>query len=291
MAPRKSRLSADLLPVARDESLDIYLKEIAKNAPLSSKEEARLASRIRKGDRDAFKKLILANLRFVVSVSHIYMNQGLPVSDLINEGNVGLMRAARRFDETKNFRFISYAVWWIRQAILQALAEQSRIVRLPLNRVGSICKIELAQRRLQQRHQRPVSHREIGNELGMHESDVHKTMQVAGRHASLDAPTADGQTTLHDRLPDSVAGTVEDDMAHDSLSRELGKSLALLDIREREVIGLYFGIGHETAHTLDEIGRRFTLTRERIRQIKEKALKKLQRPSFNCRLREFLHQA
>jgi RNA polymerase primary sigma factor len=287
MAPRKTRMSVHALPLAHDGSLDIYLRQIAKNAPLTSKEEAGLAARIRRGDRHAFKKLVLANLRFVVSVSHKYMNQGLPVSDLINEGNVGLMRAATRFDEKKNFRFISYAVWWIRQAILQALAEQSRIVRLPLNRVSSICKIEHAQRKLQQRHQRTASLREIGNELGMRESDVLKMMQVSTRHASLDAPSEEGGTTLYDKLPDGGAGAVEDALTHISLRREVGRSLALLDQREREIINLYFGIGHDTPHTLGDIGLRYSLTRERIRQIKENALKKLKRPSINRGLREF----
>jgi len=291
MAPRKTRLSAHALPLAHDDSLDIYLKQIAKNAPLSSKEEADLAARIRKGDRGAFKKLVLANLRFVVSVSHKYMNQGLPISDLINEGNVGLMRAAGRFDEKKNFRFISYAVWWIRQAILQALAEQSRIVRLPLNRVSSIYKIELTQRRLQQRHQRTASLGEIGNELGMHERDVLKMMQVARRHASLDAPSEDGRSTLYDKLTDDGAGTMEDTMTRISLHRELERSLALLDSREREIINLYFGIGHDTSYTLGDIGQRYSLTRERIRQIKESALKKLKRPANNRGLREFSRQA
>jgi RNA polymerase primary sigma factor len=287
MAPRKTRQSAQALPLTHDGSLDIYLRQIAKNAPLDSKEEARLAARIRKGDRAALKKLVLANLRFVVSVSHKYMNQGLPVNDLINEGNVGLIRAATRFDEKKNFRFISYAVWWIRQAILQALAEQSRIVRLPLNRVSSICKIDMAQKQFQQRYQRTATMRELGHELGMRESDVLKMTQVAGRHASLDAIFEDGHTTLYDKLSDGGDGTVEDAMARDSFSRELGKSLALLDQREREVISLYFGIGQETSHTLDEIGQRYSLTRERIRQIKENALKKLKRPSINRGLREF----
>ena len=290
MAPRKTRLSAHALPLDHDDPLNIYLKQIAKNAPLSSKEEAELAARIRKGDREAFKKLILANLRFVVSVSHTYMNQGLPISDLINEGNVGLMRAARRFDEKKNFRFISYAVWWIRQAILQALAEQSRIVRLPLNRVSSIYKIELTQRRLQQRYKRAASFPEIGNELGMCEKDVQRMTQVARRHASLDAPSEDGRATLYDKLSDDGAGTAEDAMTRVSLRRELGRSLALLDPREKEIINLYFGIGHDTSYTLDDIGQRYSLTRERIRQIKESALKKLKRPSINCGLREFSQQ-
>jgi RNA polymerase primary sigma factor len=291
MAPRKTRMSVQALPLAHEASLDIYLRQIANNAPLSSKEEASLAARIHRGDRGAFKKLVLANLRFVVSVSHKYMNQGLPVSDLINEGNMGLLRAATRFDEKKNFRFISYAVWWIRQAILQALAEQSRIVRLPLNRVGSICKIDLAQKTLQQRNHRTASAREIGNELGMKEHDVAKMMQVAMRHASLDAPAVDGTVTLYDRLPDAAANTVEDAMHHDSLSRELGRSLGFLDEREREVVSLYFGVGHDTAYTLDEIGRRYDLTRERIRQIKENALRKLKRPSINRGLRDFAQLA
>lgn len=291
MAPKKSRSSAQALPLSHDDPLNIYLKQIARNAPLSSKEEAELAARIRKGDREAFKKLILANLRFVVSVSHNYMNQGLPISDLINEGNVGLIRAAKRFDEKKNFRFISYAVWWIRQAILQALAEQSRIVRLPLNRVSSIYKIELAQRRLQQRHHRAASHKEVGDELGMCEKDVLRMTQVAMRHASLDAPSEDGQSTLYDKLSGDGAGTVEDAMTRLSLSRQLGRTLSLLDEREKEVINLYFGIGHETSYTLDDIGRRYSLTRERIRQIKEKALKKLKRPSINSGLREFSRQS
>jgi RNA polymerase primary sigma factor len=290
MSPRKARSSAHALPMAHEDSLNIYLKQIAKNTPLTSKEEAALAVRIRRGDHAALKKLVLANLRFVVSVSHTYMNQGLPVSDLINEGNVGLMHAATRFDEKKNFRFISYAVWWIRQAILQALAEQSRIVRLPLNRVSSICKIEQAQQKLQQRHKRTANLLEIGNELGMHESDVHKMTQVARRHASLDATCEDGRTTLYDWLPDSGSGAVEDTMTRDSLRRELGRSLAFLDTKEREVINLYFGIGQDAAHTLDDIGQRFGLTRERIRQIKENALKKLKKPSINCGLREYLQQ-
>lgn len=287
MSPKKSRASAQVVPLAHDDSIDIYLKQIANNTPLSSKEEAELAVRIRNGDRAAFKTLVMANLLFVVSVSHTYMNQGLPLSDLINEGNLGLMRAAKRFDEKKNFRFISYAVWWIRQAILQALAEQSRIVRLPLNRVSSICKIEQAQRKFQQRNHRAASVEEIGSELGMRESDVNTMMQVSRRHASFDAPSEDGRTTLHDRLPGEDVSVVEDELTAVSLRRELNRSLSLLDPREKEIISLYFGIGHDTAYTLDDIGRRFQLTRERIRQIKERALKKLKQPSVNNGLREF----
>jgi RNA polymerase primary sigma factor len=270
-----------------DESINIYLKQIAKNAPLTSKKEAELAALIRDGDPEAFKTLVLANLRFVVSVSLTYINQGLPLNDLINVGNVGLMRAARKFDEKKNFRFISYAVWWIRQAILQALADQSRIVRVPINRVGSIYKIEQTQRKLQQRHQRTATMQEIGDEIGMSARDVHTMLQVATRHASLDAPAEDGHATLHDKLSCDGAAAVEDIMTNLSLSREVGRSLEKLDAREREIINLYFGIGCETSCTLDEIGQRFSLTRERVRQIKESALNKLKRPAINYGLREF----
>jgi len=270
-----------------DESINIYLKQIAKNAPLTSKKEAEIAALIRDGDPEAFKTLVLANLRFVVSVSLTYINQGLPLNDLINVGNVGLMRAARKFDEKKNFRFISYAVWWIRQAILQALADQSRIVRVPINRVGSIYKIEQTQRKLQQRHQRTATMQEIGEEIGMSARDVHTMLQVASRHASLDAPAEDGHATLHDKLSCDGAAAVEEIMTNLSLSREVGRSLEKLDAREREIIHLYFGIGCETSCTLDEIGQRFSLTRERVRQIKESALNKLKRPAINYGLREF----
>jgi RNA polymerase primary sigma factor len=269
------------------ESINIYLKQIAKNAPLTSKKEAEIAALIRDGDPEAFKTLVLANLRFVVSVSLTYINQGLPLNDLINVGNVGLMRAARKFDEKKNFRFISYAVWWIRQAILQALADQSRIVRVPINRVGSIYKIEQTQRKLQQRHQRTATMQEIGEEIGMSARDVHTMLQVASRHASLDAPAEDGHATLHDKLSCDGAAAVEEIMTNLSLSREVGRSLEKLDAREREIIHLYFGIGCETSCTLDEIGQRFSLTRERVRQIKESALNKLKRPAINYGLREF----
>jgi RNA polymerase primary sigma factor len=287
MAPRKTQVRAGAMLANHDDSINIYLKQIAKNAPLSSKREAELAALIREGDADAFKALVLANLRFVVSVSLTYINQGLPLNDLINVGNVGLMRAARKFDEKKNFRFISYAVWWIRQAILQALADQSRIVRVPINRVGSIYKIEQTQRKLQQRHQRSATMQEIGDEIGMSARDVHTMMQVASRHASLDAPAEDGHATLHDKLSCDGAAAVEEIMTNLSLSREVGRSLEKLDAREREIIHLYFGIGCETSCTLDEIGQRFSLTRERVRQIKESALNKLKRPAINYGLREF----
>ena len=275
MVSRKSHIRFRGLPVAHEDSLDLYLKRIAKNQPLSSKEEAELSARIRDGDRAAFEKLVLANLRFVVSVSHTYQNQGLPVSDLINEGNIGLMRAAKRFDESKNFRFISYAVWWIRQAILQALADQSRIVRLPLNRVGSIHKIGQAQRKLQQRHQRSASTNEIADELGMRESDVRKLMMVGNRHSSLDAPGEDGRSDRYDSLRNQDRDEADASLMHVSLRQELGRMLASLDHREKTIVLLYFGIDQEMAYTLDEIGKRFGLTRERVRQLEKKALAEL----------------
>jgi RNA polymerase primary sigma factor len=269
-----------------DGSLALYLKQIAKTAPLSSKEEAELTVRIRNGDRAAFEKLVTANLRFVVSVSHMYANQGLPLSDLINEGNVGLMRAARRFDEKKNFRFISYAVWWIRQGILQALAEQSRIVRLPLNRVSSMHKIGQADIRLRQRHQRSPSPEEIAAECGLRERDVQRMLRVGNRHVSLDAPTGDERTSLYDKL--AVDEGAEDDATTQVFLRdELARTLASLEPRERSIILLYFGIDQDTSYTLEEIGRRLNLTRERVRQIKERALGKLKQPAVNHRLRAF----
>jgi RNA polymerase primary sigma factor len=279
-----------MLPLVDEDSLRIYLREISRNMPLASSEEAELSARIRKGDREAFDKLVLANLRFVVSVSHLYANQGLPLCDLINEGNLGLMRAARRFDERKNFRFISYAVWWIRQAILQALAEQSRIVRLPLNRVGSIQKIGQAQRRLQQRNQRSPDAVEIADELGVREGDVLRMLRVGNRHASFDAPSGDSGGSLYDQIGTDQRQEVEDALTYVSLRRELGRSLAVLQPREREIIMLYFGMGCDSSHTLGEIGQRFGLTRERVRQIKEKALDKLKRPCAKNRLRQFCEE-
>lgn len=290
MAPRKNRTHVRGLPFAEDGALSLYLGRIANNRPLSSKEEAELSVLIRKGDRDAFEKLVLANLRFVVSVSHNYQNQGLPVSDLINEGNIGLMRAAKRFDEKKNFRFISYAVWWIRQAILQALAEQSRIVRLPLNQVNSLYKIGHAQTRLLQRYHRSPSTQEIADELGVREKEVQRMMRAGARHASLDAPSNDGRGDGCDTLRSSVEDGADAALMHVSLRKELNHSLALLTERERGIVLLYFGIGHDTAHTLEEIGHRYSLTRERVRQIKEKALAKLKLPSLNRRLRAFAGQ-
>jgi len=261
---------------AEDGALALYLKEIGKYKTLPIEEEAELATRIRNGDGAALEKLIRANLRFVVSVSRNYQNQGLPLTDLINEGNLGLIRAAKRFDEKKNFKFISYAVWWIRQAILQALAEQSRIVKLPLNRVGAIHKIGVAQSRLEQKFSRNPNYEEIAEELNINSRDVHEAIKIGNTHYSLDAPLQSGEDSkLMDVLQDTRAERPDDAAMNVSLHTELDIALESLSDREREVVKMYFGIGEDTAFTLEEIGIKFDLTRERVRQIKEKALKRL----------------
>jgi RNA polymerase primary sigma factor len=273
--------------ISEESSLSLYFKEIGKNKPLTSEEEAALASRIRNGDRKALEKMVKANLRFVVSVSRNYQNQGLPLSDLINEGNLGLIRAAKRFDEKKNFRFISYAVWWIRQAILQSLAEQSRIIRLPLNRVGTIHHVARMQNKLEQKYRRVPTAQEIARELSLEENEVHETLKIGNTHLSLDAPLQKGTDSrlidvLHD---DNQEGT--DDGAMDiSLREEILRTLDTLTKREKEVVKLYFGIGKETTHTLEEIGLHFNITRERVRQIKEKSLRRLRHHSRSRRLRK-----
>ena len=265
------------LPIADEGTLGLYLKEIGRLEPLSSEQEAKLAARIRKKDRLAFDTLVKANLRFVVSVARNYQNQGLSLSDLINEGNIGLVRAARRFDEKKNFRFISYAVWWIRQAILQALAEQSRIMRLPLNRAGAIHKISKTEIELEQRYNRQPDITEIARELDLSTEAVRETLGIASSHISLDAPMRDGDgSTLLDRIVQGKRDERPDEgMNVISLQNEIHRMLDALDEREKEIIKLYFGIGYDTALTLDEIGRRFNITRERVRQIKSKALARL----------------
>jgi RNA polymerase primary sigma factor len=272
--------------LSEDSSLALYLREISKNRTLTLEEEAVLAIRIRKDDRKALDKLVKANLRFVVSVSRNYQNQGLPLSDLINEGNLGLIRAARRFDEKKNFKFISYAVWWIRQAILQALAEQSRIIKLPLNRVGTIHKIGKTQSRLEQKYRRAPNPDEIAEELQIDESEVRETLKIGNSHLSLDAPLQQGEDSkLMDVLQDTEQEKPDECVLDISLQAEIDKTLDTLSEREKEVVKLYFGIGEETAHTLEEIGQRFNLTRERVRQIKEKALRRLKHSSRSKRLR------
>jgi RNA polymerase primary sigma factor len=286
----KNPFSTYRISEKEDESLGIYLHEISKHQMLSAAEEAVLAKQIRKGDSAAFKKLIRSNLRFVVSVCKNYQNQGLPMNDLINEGNLGLIRAAQRFDEKRNFKFISYAVWWIRQAILQALAEQSRIVNLPLNRVGVIHRIGKTQVRLEQKLHRTPNTTEIARELCMEEAQVYETIRSGFRHISLDAPVGfkdENDALLIDILQDKNQEHSDDSIMELSLRSEI--DLVLKDLTEREnmVLKLYFGIGEEAPHTLEQIGERFGLTRERVRQIKEKAIKRLRHSSRSGRLRSF----
>jgi RNA polymerase primary sigma factor len=278
-------------PYAReDESLDQYLQEIGEVSLLTAEEEVVLAKRIKKGDQEALEKLTKANLRFVVSVAKQYQNQGLSMGDLINEGNLGLIKAAKRFDETKGFKFISYAVWWIRQAILQALAEQSRIVRLPLNRVGALHKIGKASSGLEQEFGREPSPSEIADELDMTDYEVMDTLKISSRHLSLDAPFNDGEdNSLLDVLEDDEQPPPDESLLGDSLRREVEKALATLTPREAEVISLYFGINREQPLTLEEIGERFGLTRERVRQIKEKAIRRLRHTSRSRPLKSYLH--
>ncbi|MBD3239830.1 MAG: sigma-70 family RNA polymerase sigma factor [Chitinivibrionales bacterium] len=257
--------------------LGSYLRDISRCRVLSPDEEKRLAVRIRKGDKRALETLVCANLRFVVSVARNYQGQGVPLEDLINDGNIGLIRAAQRFDDRKNFKFISYAVWWIRQAILQGLAKQSRSLRLPLNQVGIIYRVGRARERLEQRYMRTPDDDEISIELGMKPGDLNRAMQVAGRTASLDAPVgARSETPRAQLLPDDETD-MPDDVAGDRSVKQKVHSLlrSNLSRREREVIARYYGIGRDAPSTLDEIGQQLCLTRERVRQVKEKALSKL----------------
>lgn len=256
-------------------SLDKYLQEIGKEDLITVEEEVELAQRIRKGDQEALDKLTKANLRFVVSVAKQYQNQGLSLPDLINEGNLGLIKAAEKFDETRGFKFISYAVWWIRQSILQALAEQSRIVRLPLNQVGSLNKINKAFARFEQEHERTPSPEELANELSLPKEKVSDTLRVAGRHISVDAPFADGEdNSLLDVLTNDDSPMADASLNQESLSNEVERALRQLHDREREILKMFFGIGCQEM-TLEEIGAKFDLTRERVRQIKEKAIRRL----------------
>lgn len=273
-----------------DRSLDLYLREIGETPLISAKEEVLLAKRIRQGDQKALEKLTKANLRFVVSVAKQYQNQGLSLADLINEGNIGLIKAAKRFDETRGFKFISYAVWWIRQAILQALAEQSRIVRLPLNRVGTLHKIGKISSSLQQEFGREPSAKEIANELSLTEGEVSDTLKISNSHLSLDAPfSVSEDNSLIDILEDEMQPSPDESLLDDSLRVEIEKALDSLTPREAEVINLYFGLNHEKPLTLEEIGARFSLTRERVRQIKEKAIRRLRHASRSKALRAYLN--
>ncbi|MFC1683105.1 RNA polymerase sigma factor RpoD/SigA [Candidatus Zixiibacteriota bacterium] len=276
---------------SRDEnrSLDLYLQEIGETPLLSAEEETKLAQRIRRGDIKALDSLTRANLRFVVSVAKQYQNQGLSLADLVNEGNIGLIKAAKRFDETKGFKFISYAVWWIRQSILQALAEQSRIVRLPLNRVGTLHKIGKTSSFLEQEFGRAPSAEEIAKELQMSPLEVTDTLKISNNHLSLDAPFLHGENnSLLDVLTNEFQPAPDDALLDESLKIEIAKALDTLTIREAEVISLYFGINRERAFTLEEIGGKFGLTRERVRQIKEKAIRRLRHTSRSKRLRAYL---
>ncbi len=271
------------------QSLDRYLHEIGKVSLITPDEEVRLAKEIQAGNQDALEKLTKANLRFVVSVAKQYQNQGLTLGDLINEGNLGLIKAAKRFDETRGFKFISYAVWWIRQSILQALAEQSRIVRLPLNRVGALNKIGKELSKLEQEYERMPSAAELAESLEMSISEVADTLRISGRHLSVDAPFAQGEDNrLLDVLENDETPNPDEGLMGESLKVEIERALAKLTKREAEVIRLYFGIGREHSLTLEEIGERFDLTRERVRQIKEKALRKLRHHNRSLALRAYL---
>ncbi|AOR27694.1 sigma-70 family RNA polymerase sigma factor [Flavobacteriaceae bacterium] len=270
-------------------SLDKYLQEIGKVDLITADEEVELAQRIKAGDQIALEKLTKANLRFVVSVAKQYQNQGLTLPDLINEGNLGLIKAAQRFDETRGFKFISYAVWWIRQSILQALAEQSRIVRLPLNKIGSINKINKTYAFLEQSHERPPSAEEIAKELDMTINDVKESMKNSGRHVSMDAPLVEGEdSNLYDVLRSGESPNPDRDLLHESLRTEIERALETLTPREADVIRLYFGLGNQHPMTLEEIGETFDLTRERVRQIKEKAIRRLKHTSRSKILKTYL---
>ncbi|GCC53126.1 RNA polymerase sigma factor RpoD [Chryseotalea sanaruensis] len=271
------------------QSLDKYLQEIGKVDLLTPDEEVELAKRIKEGDQIALEKLTKANLRFVVSVAKQYQNQGLSLGDLINEGNLGLIKAAQRFDETRGFKFISYAVWWIRQSILQALAEQSRIVRLPLNRVGSLNKISKTFSELEQKYEREPSPEELAEVLDVSTAEVVDTMKISGRHVSMDAPFVQGEeNSLLDVLENDSEETPDSGLMNDSLRKEVQRALSTLTQREADVITLYFGLNGEHAMTLEEIGEKFNLTRERVRQIKEKAIRRLRHTSRSKALKPYL---
>ena len=272
------------------EALEKYLQEIGREELLSSDEEVELAQRIRKGDRKALERLTKANLRFVVSVAKQYQNQGLSLPDLINEGNMGLIKAAERFDETRGFKFISYAVWWIRQSILQALAEQSRIVRLPLNQVGSVNKINRMLNKFEQENERRPSVDEISEQIDLPEEKIDEALRVNGHHVSVDAPFSEGDdSSLLDVLVNEDAPLVDAELLMESLRSEIAHALRMLNDRERNVIKAFYGIG-EPELTLDEIGAKFGLTRERVRQIKEKAIRRLRSNTKNKLLKAYLGQ-
>ena len=269
-------------------SLDKYLQEIGREELVTPDEEVELAQRIRKGDQEALEKLTRANLRFVVSVAKQYQNQGLSLPDLINEGNLGLIKAAEKFDETRGFKFISYAVWWIRQSILQALAEQSRIVRLPLNQVGSLNKINKALSKFEQENERQPSAEELSEMIDVPKDKISDTLRVGSRHVSVDAPFVEGEdNSLLDVLPNDDSPSADKGLVNESLNTEIERALSTLTDREREIVKSFFGIGCQEM-TLEEIGERFGLTRERVRQIKEKAIRRLKMPSRSKLLKAYL---
>ncbi|MDD7455167.1 MAG: sigma-70 family RNA polymerase sigma factor [Bacteroidales bacterium] len=269
-------------------SLDKYLQEIGREELVTPEEEVELSQRIRKGDQKALEKLTRANLRFVVSVAKQYQNQGLSLPDLINEGNLGLIKAAEKFDETRGFKFISYAVWWIRQSILQALAEQSRIVRLPLNQVGSLNKINKALSQFEQKNERAPSNEELSEMIDIPQDKISDTLRVSGRHVSVDAPFVEGEdNSLLDVIPNDDSPSADKGLENESLSKEIERALQILTPREREIIKSFFGIGCQEM-TLEEIGERLDLTRERVRQIKEKAIRKLKKPTVSSLLKTYL---
>ncbi|HNQ62064.1 MAG TPA: RNA polymerase sigma factor RpoD/SigA [Bacteroidia bacterium] len=271
------------------QSLEKYLQEIGREELITAEEEVRLARKIKEGDQNALDRLTKANLRFVVSVAKQYQNQGLSLPDLINEGNLGLIKAAKRFDETRGFKFISYAVWWIRQSILQALAEQSRIVRLPLNQVGSLNKISKAYSKLEQEFEREPSPDELAKILDIPTEKIADTMRVSGKHVSMDAPFVQGEdNSLIDVLENHDSPRADNLLMNESLQKEIERSLSTLTEREREVIKLFFGIGMQHGLTLEEIGAKFDLTRERVRQIKEKAIRRLRHKSRSRLLKAYL---
>ena len=272
------------------DSLDKYLQEIGHEELISVEEEVELAQRIKKGDRKALEKLTRANLRFVVSVAKQYQNQGLSLPDLINEGNVGLIKAAEKFDETRGFKFISYAVWWIRQSILQAIAEQSRIVRLPLNQVGSVNKINRVLNKFEQEHERRPSIDEIADNVDIPHEKIEEAMKVNSRHVSVDAPFAEGEdNSLLDVLPNNDSPIADKKLVMESLREEINRALQTLNERERNIIEAFFGINQQEM-TLEEIGDKYGLTRERVRQIKEKAIRRLRHNTKNKLLKSYLGQ-
>ncbi len=269
-------------------SLDKYLQEIGRESLLTVDEEVELSQRIRKGDRRALDKLVRANLRFVVSVAKQYQNQGLSLPDLINEGNVGLIKAAEKFDETRGFKFISYAVWWIRQTILQALAEQSRIVRLPLNQVSAVNKISKAMTKFEQEHERKPSAEELADLVNELPEKINDSLRASGRHVSVDAPFVEGEeNSLLDVMVNTDSPMADAQLVKESLNTEIARALSQLNDREKDIIEMSFGINHQEM-TLEEIGERFGLTRERVRQIREKAIRKLRQGSRNSLLRHYL---